>query len=459
MSFPGPFDLNIFWSSDRSCWGYGEKLFTPDATVRIDRVWSFSELDNYVHRLLESENQQILHLEYVLVCTYEYGRRGQAPIRDDESMSWIYRGAHLRPALYVEVADEPVQDVGEGTTGGQYEGAGSSGIGGTNEDDDDTEDDVHGNSDEEYVPSDESDDDYSDHDASSVVISIFDDISDMDKSELDEDSDGITMWDGNWQTVRHGVHFANKKETNKLFQENIDEIDKCHSPLATNPMKRYEDYRIHQMGHEVTRFSKRNQKYQVVTYSPPDRPWKGGNIHEVNYAARMCTCNKWQTYRFPCSHALAVARYLRHDPLPLFDSFYSREQWAIQFSGEFNPVLQPWPQATWHLRPDDTLLVHHAGPGRKRVNRKKGLMDYTKKFGNKRVQVCGRCHQEGQNASACVVEKVCARCGGFDHDTFNCAFSHPSSDRTPLNHSYDRYGMHGVPHMQTDDSDDQSAEF
>ncbi|CAI9100582.1 OLC1v1037711C1 [Oldenlandia corymbosa var. corymbosa] len=79
-------------------------------------------------------------------------------------------------ALYVEVADEPVQDVGEGTTGGQYDGAGSSGVGGTNEDDDDTEDDVHGNSDEEYVPSDESDDDYSDHDASSVVISIFDDI-------------------------------------------------------------------------------------------------------------------------------------------------------------------------------------------------------------------------------------------------------------------------------------------
>ncbi|CAI9090812.1 OLC1v1025668C1 [Oldenlandia corymbosa var. corymbosa] len=102
MSFPGPFDLNIFWSSDRSCWGYGEKLFTADATVRIDRLWSFSELDNYVHRLLESENQQILPLQYVLVCTDEYGRRGQAPIRDDESMSWIYRGAHLRPALYVE---------------------------------------------------------------------------------------------------------------------------------------------------------------------------------------------------------------------------------------------------------------------------------------------------------------------------------------------------------------------
>ncbi|CAI9095150.1 OLC1v1031029C1 [Oldenlandia corymbosa var. corymbosa] len=392
--------------------------------------------------LLESEDPKILPLQYVLYCTDRYGTRGQAPIRDDELMSWICRGAHLRPALYVEVADEPVQDVEEGTSGGQYDGAGTSGVGGTNEDGDDTEDDVQGSSDEEYVPSDESDDDYSDHDASSVVPSIFDDINDMDKSELDEDSDGITIWDSNWQTVRHGVHFANKKEVRTAVGEwSLRQGQACR------------------IGHEVTRFSKRNQKYQVVTYSPPDRPWKGGNIHEVSYVARTCTCNKWQTYRFPCSHALAVARFLRHDPLPLFDSFYSREQWAIQFSREFNPVLQPWPQAMWQLRPDDTLLVHHAGSGRKRVNRKKGLMDYTKKSGNKRIQVCGRCHQEGHNASACAVEKVCARCGGFDRDTFNCPFSHPSSDRIPLNHAYDRYGMHGVPRMQTDDSDDQSSEF
>ncbi|CAI9105864.1 OLC1v1004881C1 [Oldenlandia corymbosa var. corymbosa] len=142
MPFLGPFDLNIFWSSDRSSWRDGDKLFLPDATVRIDRVWSFSELDNYVHRLLESKNPKILPLQYVLVCTDGYGRRGQAPIRDDESMSWIYRGAHLRPTLYVEVADEPVEDVGEGTSGGQYDGARTSGVGGTDEDGDDTEDDV-----------------------------------------------------------------------------------------------------------------------------------------------------------------------------------------------------------------------------------------------------------------------------------------------------------------------------
>ncbi|CAI9113070.1 OLC1v1013598C1 [Oldenlandia corymbosa var. corymbosa] len=144
-------------------WSWKEAFFI----LKVGRLDCTEQDRGNQFRLLESENQQILPLQYVLVCTDEYGKRGQAPIRDDESMSWIYRGAHLPPALYVEVADEPVQDVGEGTTGGQYDGTGSSGVGGTNEDDDDTEDDVHGNGDEEYVPSDESDDDYGDHDASS----------------------------------------------------------------------------------------------------------------------------------------------------------------------------------------------------------------------------------------------------------------------------------------------------
>ncbi|CAI9106425.1 OLC1v1005578C1 [Oldenlandia corymbosa var. corymbosa] len=191
-----------------------EDIYVIEIFIRVEEAEQergILQIEGWMVGLNESRTEAT-HLD-------EYGRRGQAPIRDDESMSWIYRGAHLRPTLYVEVADGPVQDVGEGTSGGQYDGAGSSGVGGTNEDGDDTEDDVHGSSDEEYVPFDESDDDYSDHDASSVVPSIFDDINDMDKSELDEDSDGITMWDGNWQTIRHGVHFANKKEAQTAVGE------------------------------------------------------------------------------------------------------------------------------------------------------------------------------------------------------------------------------------------------
>ncbi|CAI9117259.1 OLC1v1018610C1 [Oldenlandia corymbosa var. corymbosa] len=38
---------------------------------------------------------------------------------------------------------------------------------------------------------------------------------------------------------------------------------------------------------------------------------KGGNEHKVEYRDWRCSCKKWQTYRLPCSHALAIWAYER----------------------------------------------------------------------------------------------------------------------------------------------------
>ncbi|CAI9099624.1 OLC1v1036474C1 [Oldenlandia corymbosa var. corymbosa] len=141
--------------------------------------------------------------------------------------------------------------------------------------------------------------------------------------------------------------------------------------LPPTPMKLYEEARKKSLRQKVNRFSKRNQKYEVVTIAPDNQPWKADEKQVVLYANRECTCGRWQTFRFPCSHALRVARELGDDPFPLFDPCYTTHQWYQQFSGEFNPIMEPWPKATWQIRPDDTKLVHHAGRGRKRVNRKK----------------------------------------------------------------------------------------
>ncbi|CAI9095271.1 OLC1v1031172C1 [Oldenlandia corymbosa var. corymbosa] len=94
--------------------------------------------------------------------------------------------------------------------------------------------------------------------------------------------------------------------------------------------------------------------------------------------------------------------------------------------------MEPWPKATWQIRPDDTKLVHHAGWGRKRVNWKKGVMDYTSKSGQRRLQTCSLCKLQGHNARACPYARVCARCGSLDHDALECPFSHPPADRTAI---------------------------
>ncbi|CAI9115146.1 OLC1v1015983C1 [Oldenlandia corymbosa var. corymbosa] len=205
---------------------------------------------------------------------------------------------------------------------------------------------------------------------------------------------------------------------------------------------------------KVNRFSKRNQKYEVVTIAPDNQPWKAEEKQVVLYANRECTCGRWHTFRFPCSHALRVARELGDDPFPLFDPCYTMHQWYQQFSGEFNPIMEPWPKATWQIRPDDTKLVHHAGRGRKRVNRKKGVMDYTRQFGLQRLQTCSLCKLQSHNARACPYARVCARCGSLDHDAVGCSFSHPPADRTAIDKLYDPYGIRGVPNINSDDDDD-----
>ncbi|CAI9115473.1 OLC1v1016378C1 [Oldenlandia corymbosa var. corymbosa] len=376
-------------------------------------------------------------------------------------------------------ASTSVQDIGASTSGGRTVESNEDGDEDEDKDEDADEDEDGGSvesSDDEYVPSVEDSDDDTDFESSSSVPYVFDDISGWDKTLEEVDYDGIQMWDGNPLTLDLDIHFANKPEAQAAVGEwnlvhgrtfrvktsskrtwyvecetcgpkylkerlhgydclwkarvslqkatdtwkmvaNIDMIQKCQNVLPPKPMKLYEKARKKSLRQKVNQFSKRNQKYELVTIAPDNQPWKAEDKQVVLYANRECTCGRWQTFRFPCSHALRVARELGDDPFPLFDPCYTTHQWYQQFSGEFNPIMEPWPKATWQIRPDDTKLVHHAGRGRKRVNRKKG-------------------------------------CGSLDHDAVECPFSHPPADRTAIDKLYDPYGIRGVPNINSDDSDD-----
>ncbi|CAI9115141.1 OLC1v1015978C1 [Oldenlandia corymbosa var. corymbosa] len=343
------------------------------------------------------------------------------------------------------------KDIGASTSGGRTVEDNEDGDEDGDEDEDkdenaDEDEDEDGggveSSDDEYVPSNEDSDDDTDFESSSSVPYVFDDISGWDKTLEEVDCDGIKMWDGNPLTLGLDIHFANKPEAQaavgewnlvhgrtfrvktsskrtwydecetygpKYPKEHLHSYDclwkvrvslqkatdtwKMVTVLPPKPMKMYEEAGKKSLRQKVNRFSKRNQKYEVVTIAPDNQPWKAEEKQVVLYANRECTCGRWQTFRFPCSHALRVARELGDDPLPLFDPCYTMHQWYQQFSGEFNPIMEPWPKATWQIRPDDTKLVHHAGRGRKRVNRKKGVMDYISKS-PRRLQTCGLSYLE-----------------------------------------------------------------
>ncbi|CAI9105860.1 OLC1v1004877C1 [Oldenlandia corymbosa var. corymbosa] len=251
------------------------------------------------------------------------------------------------------------QDIGASTSGGRTVEDNEDG-----DEDEDEDKDGRGveSSDDEYVPSDEDSDDDTDSESSSSVLYIFDDITGWEKTLEEVDSNGIKIWDGNpdgshvhrycLEHVKANLvgHFRKEKlggncqmigsamqktrylaEWQKLEEKNdkanIDMIQKCQNILPSKPMKLYEEARKKSMRQQVNRFSKRNQKYEVVTIAPDNQPWKAEEKQVVLYADRECTWGCWQTTGFPCSHALRVARELGDDPFPLFDPCYTTQQW------------------------------------------------------------------------------------------------------------------------------------
>ncbi|CAL9237465.1 unnamed protein product, partial [Arabidopsis halleri] len=61
-----------------------------------------------------------------------------------------------------------------------------------------------------------------------------------------------------------------------------------------------------------------------------------------------CTCGKFQSYKFPCLHALAVCEKLKINPLQYVDDCYSVERYCKTYAATFSPVpeVSAWPEAS-----------------------------------------------------------------------------------------------------------------
>ncbi|XP_042022993.1 uncharacterized protein LOC121770309 [Salvia splendens] len=70
--------------------------------------------------------------------------------------------------------------------------------------------------------------------------------------------------------------------------------------------------------------------YDVLTYHRG--PGRGHNIHVVDYREKICSCGKWQTWRMPCSHAVAVLRERSDDIFSHVDTRYHTDVWIHQYA-------------------------------------------------------------------------------------------------------------------------------
>ncbi|KAL4308148.1 hypothetical protein GQ457_01G032100 [Hibiscus cannabinus] len=77
----------------------------------------------------------------------------------------------------------------------------------------------------------------------------------------------------------------------------------------------------------VHAFDRMNETFDVVA-SRTRHKEPHSNVYRVNFRRRWCDCDKFQTWRFPCAHAVAACMFVNVDPFTYVDNcnspfFYS----------------------------------------------------------------------------------------------------------------------------------------
>ncbi|KAD4585227.1 hypothetical protein E3N88_22828 [Mikania micrantha] len=126
----------------------------------------------------------------------------------------------------------------------------------------------------------------------------------------------------------------------------------------------------------------------------------GGNDYTVEYRKKTCTCGKWQIYRFPCSHAIAVCHWRGDQPHDFVNYRFHTATYRAQYDGHFYPLSHSdhWREADWRIRGDTSRIT--VLRGRRRARRIHNEMDvhYPEE---RRTRLCGLCRQPGHTINRC----------------------------------------------------------
>ncbi|XP_071688978.1 uncharacterized protein [Rutidosis leptorrhynchoides] len=159
--------------------------------------------------------------------------------------------------------------------------------------------------------------------------------------------------------------------------------------------KIYREREIRSQTYKTTCYDYQRRVYKVQ--STYQRSGEGGTDYTIRFAARKCSCGRWQHKRLPCSHAISVCSHLHEDATVLGSKKYTTTVWRQQYSHFFNPLrdMSYWATIERKIKADPTRLIKHRG--RKKSKRFSGQMDEREKQKPK----CGICREEGHNRNTC----------------------------------------------------------
>ncbi|GMJ09157.1 hypothetical protein HRI_004584900 [Hibiscus trionum] len=152
----------------------------------------------------------------------------------------------------------------------------------------------------------------------------------------------------------------------------------------------------------TTLFSREGHKFRVSEYS---RQLEGiqHNAYVVDLRARTCECGIFQTFKYPCAHAIAACANQRIDYMQLVDPVYLLQMVFKVYEKEFPPIgneVDPNVVDTEPtIRPDPALLRDKGRPRSTRIYCAKDMVEHREKTGQKKH--CSICKHPGHTKNKC----------------------------------------------------------
>ena len=168
--------------------------------------------------------------------------------------------------------------------------------------------------------------------------------------------------------------------------------------FSKHAMEKYEANYEKGTRHYVRPFNQQDDVYQVCTSHNPHRSNGGDHSHEVRLLKNTCTYGKWEIYKTPCSHVIAVCIREHVNAMRYIDPCYTLQQRLATYSHEFRV---PKDKSLWRevaspkLYPNPEML---RDKGRLMSTRIRNEMDWRE---SQPKPKCGVCHEEGHNRRRC----------------------------------------------------------
>jgi hypothetical protein len=130
---------------------------------------------------------------------------------------------------------------------------------------------------------------------------------------------------------------------------------------------------------------------------------RGGNKQVVSLQEKMCSCEKWQCYGFPCSHVMAVCAFNNIDSDELISDYYRLHVYARCYEKEFAPIPHeqywPRPRVRVSLKPNNGLKRGVGRPVSSRIHTEMDEADLPREPPTRCR--CSVCNEEGHNCRRC----------------------------------------------------------